>query len=198
MKVGDCYLIEQPSEEGVAAIKIIKQNNRLLAESVDIIKLSDDKWAIAYNIYNDIYFIETLLHKYFIRDLVEKEWNEFKRLYNLLNFLNIKDSTKNIRLKRQIKIKEGFYIKRSSFMNAISEDYIKVKLMKDNNFTIEKMESSKTDDNLRIYINRKAKVMVMKNIETILITSNTDRITWYKKVRESNISNLVINKLVNL
>jgi hypothetical protein len=38
----------------------------------------------------------------------------------------------------------------------------------------------------------------MKNIETILITSNTDRITWYKKVRESNISNLVINKLVNL
>ena len=60
------------------------------------------------------------------------------------------------------------------------------------------MESSKTDDNLRIYINRKAKVMVMKNIETILITSNTNRITWYKKVRESNINNLVINKLVNL
>lgn len=198
MKVGDCYLIEQPSEEGVAAIKIIKQNNRLLAKSVDIIKLSDDKWAIAYNIYNDISFIEEMLHRYFIRDLIEKEWNEFKRLYNLLNFLNIKDSTKNIRLKRQIKIKEGFYIKRTSFMNAISEDYIKVKLMKDNNFTIEKMESSKTDDNLRIYINRKAKAMVMKNIETILITSNIDRITWYKKVREHNISNLIINKLVNL
>lgn len=197
MKVGDCYLIEQPSEDGVAAIKIIKQNNRLLAESVDIIELSNDRWAIAYNIYNDIYFIETLLHKYFIRDLVEKEWNEFKRLHNLLNFLNVKDSTKNIRLQKQIKIKEGFYIKRTPFMNAISEDYIKVKLMKDSNFTIEKIKSTK-DDNLRIYINRKAKVMVMKNIETILITSNINRITWYKKAREYIISNLVINKLANL
>ena len=131
MKVGDCYLIEQPSEDGVAAIKIIKQNNCLLAESVDIIELSNDRWAIAYNIYNDIYFIETLLHKYFIRDLVEKEWNEFKRLHNLLNFLNVKDSTKNIRLQKQIKIKEGFYIKRTSFMNAISEDYIKVNNLSD-------------------------------------------------------------------
>lgn len=200
MNVGDCYLIEQPNEDGVAAIKIIKQNNRLLAESVDIIRLSNDKWAIAYNTY-DLSFIEMLLQRYFIRDLIEKEWNEFKKLYNFLNFLNIKDSTKNIRLRKQIKIKEGFYIKRTSFMNAISEEYIKVKLMNDNNFTIEKIESSKTDDNLIVYINRnrkKDRATVIKNIETILITSNIGRITWYKKVRENNISNLVINKLVNL
>ncbi len=196
MKVGDCYLIEQPSEDGVAAIKIIKQNNRLLAKSIDIIKLSD-KWVVACNIYNDFSFIETLLHKYLIKDLIEEEWNEFTKLYKILNFLNIKDSQKFIRDRNLIEIKEGFYIKRTSFMNAIEEDYIKVKLM-NNNFTIEKMESSKTDDNLRIYINRKAKVMVMKNIETILITSNINRITWYKKVREHNISNLVINKLVSL
>ncbi len=196
MKVGGCYLVDQPSEDGVAAIKIIKQNNRLLAKSIDIIKLSD-KWVVACNIYNDFSFIETLLHKYLIKDLIEEEWNEFTKLYKILNFLNIKDSQKFIRDRNLIEIKEGFYIKRTSFMNAIEEDYIKVKLM-NNNFTIEKMESSKTDDNLRIYINRKAKVMVMKNIETILITSNINRITWYKKVREHNISNLVINKLVSL
>lgn len=198
MKVGDCYLIDQPSEDGVAAIKIIKQNNRLLAKSIDIIKLSD-KWVVACNIYNDISFIEMLLHRYFIRDLIEKEWNEFKRLYNLLNFLNIKDSQKSIRDRNLIEIKKGFYIRRTSSVNAIiEEDYIKVKLMKDNNFTVEKIKSSKTDDNLRIYINRKAKVMVMKNTDTMLITSNIDRITWYKKVREHNISNWIINKLVNL
>lgn len=190
----DIYLISQPSDDGVAAIKVISKesDNYLLIEEINIIKLPET-WGLTYSKYNNPYIVHTI-NRFFIKKLTKEEWNKFERLYKVLTFLNIKNSTKNIRRQEQIKIKKGFYIKRYSFMNIISEDYFKVKLI-NGDFIIENIYNSKTDNNLRICIGYKGPI---SNIKTMQITSNINRRIWYKKAREYIISNLIINKLINI